>query len=495
MSRQRTVIEHVRPTVDDGRYPAKRVRGDRVPVRATIYADGHDLVRAVVRYRRGPDEEVRETELRPLGNDEWLGHFTVDALGTWEFTIEAWVDHYDTWTDGLRRKVEVDSETDADMLVGAALLKRAAARAEAGAAKDRIVALADLLESSDAPLQERAGRALDEELIGLVRRYPDRSLATRTATTYAITVDPRHARFSSWYEMFPRSTYRDGAEHGTFRTTIERLDEIAAMGFDVLYLPPIHPIGLSFRKGRNNALVADAEDPGSPWAIGSPEGGHTAVHPDLGTEEDFRELVAQAWNRGIRVALDIAFQCSPDHPWVEEHPEWFVRRPDGSIQYAENPPKKYQDIYPINFESDSWSSLWQALKGVFEHWIGFGVSVFRVDNPHTKSYPFWEWCIAEIKRDHPQVVFLAEAFTRPNRMHGLAKMGFTQSYTYFAWRTFLRDTRPKRVRFSRSKQRSVRHSSSSTRASASCDAWTSEECSAQSRCFAPATRSVRRRSL
>jgi starch synthase (maltosyl-transferring) len=443
MSRQRTVIENVYPTVDHGRYPAKRVAGDVVPVRADIYADGHDLIRAVVRHRKTGSTEFSEDEMELLGNDAWLGHIVVPEIGTYEFEIEAWVDHYDTWLDGLRKKVEVDSETDVDLKIGAALLKATAARVTATAhaerdaesTRDEILTAADLLESDAAPLQERAGRALDEELIELVRRYPDRSLSTHTDTGFTITVDPPRARFSSWYEMFPRSVYRDGIEHGTFREVIDHLDYVAGMGFDVLYLPPVHPIGLAFRKGRNNALVADADDPGSPWAIGGEDGGHTAIHPELGTLDDFRALVKAADKRGMQVALDIAFQCSPDHPWVHEHPEWFVRRPDGSIQYAENPPKKYQDIYPINFESEDWENLWTELKAVFDHWIDAGVTIFRVDNPHTKSFPFWNWCIAEIKREHPETIFLAEAFTRPRRMYGLAKMGFTQSYTYFAWRT------------------------------------------------------------
>ena len=434
MSKERAIIEDVRPTVDCGKYPAKRVVGDTVPVRAAIYSDGHDLLRARVRFRRRDEKQFRETEMRPIGNDEWEGPITLERIGTYEFHVEAWVDHYDTWIDGLRKKVEVDSESDVDLAIGAALLKGAAVRAKEGAGRDELLSAADLFESTGAPLQERAGRALDARLIATVRRFPDRSVATRSGD-FAITVDPVRARYSTWYEMFPRSTYRADRDHGTFLDAIERLDYIAGMGFDVLYLPPIHPIGLSFRKGRNNALVADADDPGSPWAIGGPKGGHTSIHPDLGTAEDFRALVKAASARGMQVALDVAFQCSPNHPWVQEHPEWFVRRPDGSIQYAENPPKKYQDIYPINFETDAWESLWQELKGVFLHWIGEGVTIFRVDNPHTKSFPFWNWCIAEIKAKHPQAIFLAEAFTRPHRMYGLAKMGFSQSYTYFTWRT------------------------------------------------------------
>ena len=434
MSRQRAVIEHVQPSVDSGRYPAKSVVGEVVTVSADIYADGHDLLRALIRY--GPDEstQLREAEMRPIGNDAWTAEITMDHIGRFEFEVEAWVDHYDSWLHGLRRKVEVDAETDVDLAIGARLIAGAAERATRLADRKELEQAAALLVSTGVSLRERAGRALGGRLNRLVRAYPDRSLAVRTGR-YAMVVDPEHARFSAWYEMFPRSTWGGGQRHGTFRDVVERLDYIAGMGFDVLYLPPIHPIGVSYRKGRNNALVADEDDPGSPWAIGSPEGGHTEIHPHLGIADDFRALVKEAGAHGIRIALDIAFQCSPDHPWVQAHPEWFTSRPDGSIQYAENPPKKYHDIYPINFESAEWEALWQALRRVFEHWIAEGVTIFRVDNPHTKSYPFWEWCIDAIKQEHPEVIFLAEAFTRPRRMEGLAKIGFTQSYTYFTWRT------------------------------------------------------------
>ncbi len=441
--RRRVVIDAVRPTVDHGRYAVKRIVGDIVSVRADIFADGHDHIRGVVRCRRSGSDGVSVADLVQMPNDEWAADVPVDAAGRYEFALTAWIDHYDTWVSDLAKRVEVDSESDVDLAIGAALIESAARRARAGGAlaantrpddATRLESVVRLLRDRDRSIRERAATALDHALIDVVKRYPDRSFEVATGW-YPIVVDPPNASFSSWYELFPRSTADEPGRHGTLADTIRRLDYIADLGFDVVYLPPIHPIGRSYRKGPNNTLVADESDPGSPWAIGGPEGGHTAIHPQLGTDDDLARLVAAARERGILVALDIAFQCSPDHPWVTEHPEWFVTRPDGSIQYAENPPKKYQDIYPINFESEQWRSLWIALKGVFEHWIERGVTVFRVDNPHTKSFPFWEWCIASLKADCPEVVFLAEAFTRPKRMYGLAKLGFSQSYTYFTWRT------------------------------------------------------------
>ncbi len=436
--RMRVVIENVQPSVDGGRYPVKRVVGDEVTVTADIYADGHDHVRALVHYRP-VGGTFAHVPLQPQGNDAWLGSFAVEKLGQYEFQVSAWIDHFDTWVDGLTRKAEVDAEADVDLLIGAQLYAGAAERARlAGERADaeRLASLGKQLETSSLTLRDRSGAALDEQSVRVARRYPDRTFETWSETPFSVTVDPLKARFSSWYELFPRSTYGDdNSTHGTLHSAAARIDYVADMGFDVLYLPPIHPIGRAFRKGPNNALVAREDDPGSPWAIGSPEGGHTAVHPGLGTVDDLIALVKKASERSVSVALDIAFQCSPDHPWVSEHADWFVKRPDGTIQYAENPPKKYQDIYPINFESDDWEHLWEALRDVFLFWIEKGVTIFRVDNPHTKSFPFWEWCIGTIKARHPQAIFLAEAFTRPRRMYGLAKKGFTQSYTYFTWRT------------------------------------------------------------
>lgn len=436
--RRRVIIENVQPSVDGGRYPAKRVEGDTVTVTADIYADGHDHIRATVHYRRAGDDAFSEVDLSPLGNDAWEGEFPVGSVGRCEFWVSAWIDHYETWLAGLEKKAEVDAETEVDLAIGARLVRGAAERATEAGRKSDAGALADhasLLEDAGVPIRTRVGHALADDAADLAHGYPNRVFETKSAAVYTIVVDPPKARFSSWYEMFPRSVYKPGTSRGTFREVVSHLDYIAGMGFDVLYLPPIHPVGVSFRKGRNNSLLAQPDDPGSPWAIGSSDGGHTAINPELGSLKDFRALVDAASKRDIDVALDIAFQCSPDHPWVGEHPDWFVQRPDGTIQYAENPPKKYQDIYPINFESPDWANLWQALKGVFDYWIDQGVTIFRVDNPHTKSFPFWEWCISAIKEEHPEAIFLAEAFTRPRRMYGLAKMGFTQSYTYFTWRT------------------------------------------------------------
>ena len=437
--RRRVVIENVQPSVDGGRYPAKRVIGDTVTVSADIYADGHDHIRAVVSYRGSSSAEYEHVPFSPQGNDRWTSSFRVESLGQYEFLVSAWIDHFETWIDGLGKKVDVGAESEVDLMIGAELFAAAAGRAgQTGNKADasRLHALAEQLKDTTLSLRDRSAAVLNEEVTALALLYPDRSLETVTDRVYQITVDPKRAEFSSWYEFFPRSLHGESElSHGTLKTAAERLDYVAEMGFDIVYLPPIHPIGTAFRKGPNNALVAKDGDPGSPWAIGSEDGGHTAVHPDLGTIDDLVSFVATANKRSLQVALDIAFQCSPDHPWVREHEEWFVKRPDGTIQYAENPPKKYQDIYPINFESGDWENLWIALRDVFLFWIDKGVTIFRVDNPHTKSFPFWEWCISTIKHEHPEAMFLAEAFTRPRRMYGLAKMGFSQSYTYFTWRT------------------------------------------------------------
>lgn len=437
--RKRVVIEDVQPQVDCGRYPTKRTLGDTVTVTAAIFADGHDHIAGRLLFRHEKERTWRSTQIAPLTNDLWSATFTVDKPGTWNYTLEAWIDHFGTWRADLQKRIEAqhDPATATQNIplalrTGAILLEEIATRAKGADAK--------LLSQAQVSLQQMADQAdaarypLGEEILNVVNRYPDLTLATRYPQKLPVWVDRERARFSSWYELFPRSTSPDPTRHGTFNDVEKLLPDIAAMGFDVLYLPPIHPIGDAFRKGPNNNVVASKGDPGSPWAIGSKEGGHTAIHPQLGTLADFEHLVAAARTHGMELALDIAFQCSPDHPWVSEHPDWFIKRPDGSIQYAENPPKKYQDIYPLNFESSSWRALWQALHDVFDYWIQHGVQIFRVDNPHTKALPFWEWCIAEIHKKHPGVIFLAEAFTRPHVMYSLAKAGFTQSYTYFTWR-------------------------------------------------------------
>jgi starch synthase (maltosyl-transferring) len=430
--RRRVVIAQVEPEIDGGRYPIKRTTGEQVVVKAAAFADGHDLVRAVLRYRHEAENEWREIVMEPQGNDRWLGSFNVMQLGRYYYSLAAWVDRYDTWCRDMRKRIDADQDVSVELLVGAGFLREAAARAESSDAA-RLKEAAQTL-SAERGIASRALAALDPALVELARKYPDRSRQTTYDRELAVVVDPPQARFSAWYEIFPRSCSPEPGRHGTLKDCISRLPYVASMAFDVLYLPPIHPIGKAFRKGKNNAPQAEAGDTGSPWAIGSEEGGHKAIHPELGTFDDFHELVERARSFGIAVALDVALQCSPDHPYVKEHPEWFRLRPDGTIQYAENPPKKYQDIYPIDFETEHWQELWDELKSIFTFWIGHGVRIFRVDNPHTKPFGFWEWVIDEVKREFPDVIFLSEAFTRPQVMYELAKRGFTQSYTYFTWR-------------------------------------------------------------
>ncbi|HSK75290.1 MAG TPA: alpha-1,4-glucan--maltose-1-phosphate maltosyltransferase [Thermoanaerobaculia bacterium] len=429
--RQRVIIEGVEPEVDCGRFPIKRTVGERVRVEADAFTDGHDAITVRLLWRPESQEKWREAAMEPLGNDRWRAEFTPAEQGRWLYTVTAWVDRFKTWRRDLKKRVDAGQDVAIDLLVGAGLVREASERAAKADARV-LAALAEDLEKKTDP-SDRLALALDEELALLMDRQADRGSATVYSKELAVVVDRERARFSTWYEMFPRSTGSEG-RHGTFRDAEARLPYIAGMGFDVLYLPPIHPIGTTFRKGKNNAVTAGPGDVGSPWAIGAEEGGHKAILPELGTEEDFRRFVQKAREHGLEIALDVAFQTSPDHPYVKEHPEWFRKRPDGTIQYAENPPKKYQDIYPFDFETGEWRALWEELKSVFDHWIGFGVKIFRVDNPHTKPFPFWEWAITEIKREHPDVLFLSEAFTRPKIMYRLAKLGFTQSYNYFPWR-------------------------------------------------------------
>jgi starch synthase (maltosyl-transferring) len=430
--RVRAVIESVTPCVDGGRFAAKRVVGDQVIVEADCFADGHDVLAALVLWRRDGEAQWREEPMAPIGNDRWRGRFTVDTLGRYAYTVSAWVDPFLSWRHDFARRQDAEDIRIA-AAAGAELVEAAAARAPGGPDREQLAQWAARLRgSADPEALRRIG--LDEALGTLAARHPDRRFGATFAAELPLVVDRERARFSTWYELFPRSTAPDPGRHGTFRDCEARLPYIAGMGFDVLYLPPVHPIGRERRKGKNNALAAAPEDVGSPWAIGAAEGGHKSFHPQLGTLEDFRRLVAKARDHGLEVALDIAYQCAPDHPYVKAHPQWFRRRPDGTVQYAENPPKKYQDIYPFNFESEDWRGLWQELKSVLDFWIEQGVAIFRVDNPHTKAFSFWVWAIAEVQREHPEVLFLAEAFTRPKVMHRLAKLGFTQSYTYFAWR-------------------------------------------------------------
>ncbi len=434
--RARVVIEGMMPQIDGGRHPIKRVVGETVTVEADIFADGHDVVSARLCWREAGADHWTETEMEPVGNDRWRAGFRATVLGEGAYTIEAWVDGFRTWRQDTRKKLHAGQDVAVEFLAGAELLEHAADRASDPDA--------DRLRTWARQVREAAGHPgtggpladllLGDDVAAVAKRHPDRRLATRHSPELRVVVDPVLARFGAWYEMFPRSCPGRDGEHGTFADVERHLRRIADLGFDVLYLPPIHPIGRTFRKGRNNSPVCKPGDVGSPWGIGAVEGGHKAVHPLLGTLDDFSRLVARAGELGIEVALDIAFQCSPDHPYVTEHPEWFRKRPDGTIQYAENPPKKYQDIYPVHFETADYRALWEELKSVFTFWIGMGVRIFRVDNPHTKALTFWEWAIRGIKQEHPEVIFLSEAFTRPKLMYALAKLGFTQSYNYFPWR-------------------------------------------------------------
>jgi starch synthase (maltosyl-transferring) len=447
--RNRVVIEEVSPTVNSGRYPVCRILGDTFTVNAAVFGDGHDHVSARLLYRHSLEKDWQFVPMTPLGNDLWTASFTLPTLGTWHYTILGWVDHWETWVRDLVKRLAAQPTPENPDLPpqniplalrsGAILLNAAASRAQGpdgkalNSAAKALAALADKdLASYDAPI--------DPATITLANQYPDLTFATRYEPELTLWVDRELARFSAWYELFPRSTSPIPGQHGTFQDVIQQLPEIASMGFDILYMPPIHPVGDAYRKGKNNSVTAQPGDVGSPWAVGNRhasagEGGHKDILPELGTFDDFAALVAAAATHKLEIALDIAFQCSPDHPWVALHPDWFNIRPDGSIQYAENPPKKYQDIYPINFESPDWRNLWLELRSVFQFWIDRGVLVFRVDNPHTKAFPFWEWCTNTLREANPGVIFLAEAFTRPHVMYSLAKGGYTQSYTYFTWRT------------------------------------------------------------
>ncbi len=431
----RLVIECVTPEVDAGRFPVKRIVGDLCEIGADIYKDGHELLAGHVRYRLPSDNGWRFTPLTYVSDDDrWYATVALDRIGRWEFTVEAWTDLFGSWRSDLGKKTQAGLTIDSELLEGAALIRDTARRSKFGEGRKSLEASAAVLEDSSIPGSVRAQTAMLPELLVLMEaHFVPRDLACY-GRTLSITVDRERAGFAAWYEMFPRSQTPDPDRHGTFRDATEALPRIAELGFDVLYLPPIHPIGVTFRKGPNNTLEAGPNDPGSPWAIGSEQGGHTAVDPRLGTIEDFELFVQAAEDHGLEVALDYALQCSPDHPWVREHPEWFFIRPDGTIKYAENPPKKYQDIYPINFWCDDRAALWDACREVVEFWIERGVRTFRVDNPHTKPFAFWEWMIGEIQRDRPDIIFLAEAFTRPKKMKNLGKLGFTQSYTYFTWK-------------------------------------------------------------
>jgi starch synthase (maltosyl-transferring) len=446
----RIVITDVTPRVSCGEWPARAVVGERLRVEATVFREGHGAVAAAVLVRAPGSEKgggrAKRLPMRDEGNDRFAGDVTVDAMGRWSYTIEAWADPLATWRHAVPIKLAAGQDVEVELEEGARLLERAVDEVPKGVrgngSRSILARTIATLRDDTKDQTTRLNAALDRAVLDVVERYPVRDLVT-TGERNALWVDRTRALYGSWYELFPRS---EGAvlpdpatdavaptKSGTFRTAMRRLPAVAEMGFDIVYLAPIHPIGEAFRKGPNNSLTAGPDDPGSPWAIGSAAGGHDAIHPDLGTVEDFDAFVAEADKLGLEVALDLALQASPDHPWVSKHPEWFATRADGTIAYAENPPKKYQDIYPLDFDNDM-RGLSSEIRRIVQHWIDHGVKVFRVDNPHTKPLVFWEWLIWDVKQTHPEVIFLAEAFTRPPMMHALAMIGFTQSYTYFTWR-------------------------------------------------------------
>jgi starch synthase (maltosyl-transferring) len=429
--RSRVQIENVQPKINGGRFPVKRIVDDKIKVEADIFVDGHNELSALLVYRKKGREDWSHTVMTQSVNDRWSGEFKVTEIGTWIFSVQAWVDSFKSWQVDLKKRIDAEQDVCVDMLIGIELIRTAQKKTSP---KDR-----DKLSSFVAKLGDKRNRAeasraaLSDELAKIMSRYPDKSNIA-SYRELEVVVDPKIARFGSWYEMFPRSTSPKHGKHGTFKDVIARLPYVSDMGFNVLYMPPIHPIGTKQRKGKNNSTVAEKDAVGSPWSIGNLDGGHKSIHAQLGTFADFQELIKQADDLGISIALDLAYQCSPDHPYVKEHPEWFRKRPDGTIQYAENPPKKYQDIYPVDFETESWRGLWDELKSIVDFWVEHGIRIFRVDNPHTKDLSFWEWMIREVKNEHPDVIFLAEAFTRPKLMYRLAKIGFSQSYNYFPWR-------------------------------------------------------------
>ncbi len=428
---KRVIIEKLRPEINCGQFPVKRVIGDTVEVTGCIFADGHDRIDANLLFKHQHETQWHGVPFVYGINDEWQAAFTVQQPGTYHYTARAWVDPFKTWQHDIYTKIQARQDVTIDIRIGCELIAETIKRAGEADAKILTHHLEQLASETD--MSRVLLVAEDLTLASLMRKYPDPAKVVSYERELAVRVSRAKASFSTWYELFPRSCGA-GHTHGTFADVQKRLPEIAKMGFDVLYLPPIHPIGTTNRKGPNNAPLCKPDDPGSPWAIGAESGGHTAIHPQLGTLEDLHAFMEKARQFDIELALDIAFQCTPDHPYVKEHPEWFRWRPDGSIQYAENPPKKYEDILPLNFETPAWQSLWEELKQVVLFWIEQGIRIFRVDNPHTKALDFWGWLIETIHTDYPEVIFLSEAFTRPKVMERLAKVGFSQSYTYFTWR-------------------------------------------------------------
>ncbi|MCL4493334.1 MAG: alpha-1,4-glucan--maltose-1-phosphate maltosyltransferase [Firmicutes bacterium] len=444
--RMRVYIFHVVPTIDGGRYPIKRIIGDTVSVEADLVADGHDIVGGRLGYRRVPNTSWSYVPLQALDNDRYRAEFDVRELGLYEYVVEGWIDEFLSWGQRFNKKLSLNQDIDVELQIGREIVgKRLALYSRPYQDSAPVVHTIKELESwinrfDRAPRDECESLLRSSRLEEIMRSCPDVSHIA-SSRIFSVRVDRERAGFGAWYEFFPRSCPSRKGSHGTLRECEDFLSYVADLGFDVVYLPPIHPIGLKHRKGSNNHTVASPGDPGSPWAIGGPEGGHTAIHPQLGTLEDFDHFVQRVNTLNMELALDLTFQCSPDHPWVVEHPEWFRHFPDGSIQYAENPPKKYEDVFPLNFDCEDWPALWQALLDVTIFWAERGVRIFRVDNPHTKPLPFWEWFISQMKDRFPDVIFLSEAFTRPKLMEALSKLGFSQSYTYFAWRNTAQELR------------------------------------------------------
>lgn len=429
--KKRVIITNVMPRVEEGRFPAKTALGETITFSADIFGDGHDEIDASVFIKHADDKNFKELPLKFVINDYWEAKYKIDRTGFYEYRLEAWEDHFTTWKKGLKKKFDAGQDVSVELLIGIELIEQAAA--DSGNDRELLLDYIKQLNQSD-DIAALVAIALHDDLSAMMRNHRRQDIISIYPQTYTLEAERKKAAYSTWYELFPRSASNDEGKHGTFKDVVRLLPRVAKMGFDVLYFPPIHPIGELNRKGKNNSLTAGPDDPGSPWAIGNRLGGHKAIHPQLGTLADFKALVAEAAKYKIEIAMDIAYQCAPDHPYVKEHPQWFKWRPDGTVQYAENPPKKYEDILPFNFETDDWQNLWQELKSVIEYWIAAGITIFRIDNPHTKAFKFWQWMIAEVRKQHPEVLFLAEAFTRPRVMERLAKAGFNQSYTYFTWR-------------------------------------------------------------
>lgn len=432
----RIIIENITPQIDGGMFPVKRVPGQQVVVRADVFADGHDRVEARLLYRAADEKDWNEVRMKDQGNDLWIGSFSIDKFCDYYYTVRGFSDDFGSWHHDLQKRVAAGQDVSVDLKIGAKIIAEAIERAGKADA-DKLKGFLKQIEDANNP--SRVNVALGEELHQVMENNLDPAKSVTCPQELRVLVECAKAQFSAWYEFFPRSWGHKPGEHGTFKDCERMLPEIARMGFDVVYFPPIHPIGVKHRKGKNNATVCNPDDVGCPWAIGGVEGGHKAVHPKLGTLEDFKAFIRKAKEFNMDVALDIALQCSPDHPYLKEHPQWFKWRPDGTVQYAENPPKKYEDVLPFNFDTDDKEALWEELKSIFLFWAKQGVTIFRVDNPHTKPFELWDWIIAEVKKEYPQAIFLSEAFTRPKIMYRLAKGGFTHSYTYFTWRNTKRE--------------------------------------------------------